>query len=76
MTKTEQLARGLEAMGYKEVASRSGKYRTFHKEGVRFPYLFLGKGAALRGNVAKRSSDSYSLTDKTKEMFIAKGAAA
>lgn len=73
MTKTEQLIRGLLASGYKETSSRSGKYRTFHKEGARFAYLFVGKSAALRGSTANRSSDSFSLSDRTKEELIARG---
>ena len=72
-TKTEKLRKGLVAMGYLPVPSRSGKFEMFEKQGVRFPYLFLGKSAALRGNSKPNITGSYALTDASKEMFIKKG---
>jgi hypothetical protein len=74
-TKTDKLRKGLVVMGYLPVPSRSGKFEMFEKPGVRFPYLFLGKSAALRGNSKPCITGSYSLTDATKQMFIMKGEA-
>ena len=73
MTKTDAIAKGILASGYKEVPGNSRKYRTFHNPAARFAYLVLGKSAALRGSSANRSSDSLSLSDRTKKTFMETG---
>jgi len=75
MSKTNNLIAGLIKSGYVEQPGRSRKYRTFFKEGVRFPYLFVGKSGALRACETASSSCSMALTERSKEVFIAKGKA-
>jgi hypothetical protein len=61
MAKTiaEKLATVLLAQGYKELESRTRKYRTFQKEGES-EKLFVGKSGALRKGT--NSSSSLSIT--------------
>lgn len=70
MTKTEQLATALISRGYKEIPARTSKYRCFHKEGVRFPYLWLGKSAALRGTQTPAVTGSFALSEATKAHLL------
>ena len=61
MTKQEKVVKLLTDNGCKEVESRSGKYRTFERNGgpVDCPFWFVGKKGALR--TGRNSSSSYSM---------------
>jgi len=74
MTKTEQLINGVLKSGYKEIKSKSGKYRTFILPGQSpdFLKLFIGRNAALR--YGKTVSKSFSAShNPIYKMFMEKG---
>jgi hypothetical protein len=62
MTIASQLIAALETAGYKEIDTRSSKYKAFEKPGIS-QRLFVGKSGALR--IGRSSSQSRSLTGTT-----------
>jgi hypothetical protein len=72
MTQAEQLAIGLERCGYREVISRSKKYRTFERGEEQYRY-FVGKAGALR--FGKNADDSASVQFLVRRRVLAMGTA-
>jgi len=72
MTKQEQYAKGLQAIGYVEQESVSARYRMFYKEGSSVAYIFLGKSGAVRHNAFKRITGAVAASERTKLAILAR----
>ena len=66
MTKTEKLIIGAEKLGWKKVESKSGKYKTFEKDG--YNKLFIGRKGAIR--YGKNSSSSRNVAPTFEEILL------
>lgn len=67
ITKSDKLAAALVKLGHEEIPSKSGKYRTFKRDGLITLY-FVGKNGALRSGPS--ASRSYSLVEDHKTMLL------
>lgn len=68
-SQTELMIEGVQAMGYAEAKSPSGKYRMFQKDGQN--YLFVGKSGALRKSTTGKIGDAISLSHmRVKQAYI------
>jgi len=73
MTKQEQYAAGLMALGFKEIESPSSKFRCFHNANSgSTAYFFLGRAGAVRYGPFKRITGATAATDRTKAAILAK----
>jgi hypothetical protein len=73
-TLQQEYAKGLEAMGFTEVESRSAKYRTFHDQQMRssIAFVYLGKSGAVRFNSVNRVDGSIDTSIQFKQRLLAK----
>lgn len=73
----DQYAAGLIVLGYKEVTSRSSKFRHFQVEAEKDTWqrnIFLGKAGSVRCNISPRVSDSIPVSGPTKSKILSLGA--